>query len=92
MAMAHKERTHVPAQMVIEQAKEDSLKLLSFETCNKVDPAIRFKVRELVQRAPGRWQTIRRQEKRQLICTAWLGRLQAYDTAMIQPGNGQLAP
>lgn len=74
--------------VAVQQAAEDSLKQQSYHACNKALPDIRFKVAELIERAPGRWQAIRHRPQDQLICTAWQGKVVYIDTAMIQPGNG----
>jgi hypothetical protein len=73
---------------VIAQAQEDSLKQLSYHACSQAEPGLRYRVSEAVQRAPGRWQFIRRRKSDQLVCTAWQGKLLSVDTAYFQPGNG----
>jgi hypothetical protein len=81
-------RRHPPESVPIQQAQEDSLKQQSYHACNQAVPDVRFRVAELVERAPGRWQVIRRRKQDQLVCTAWQGKVQNVDTAIIQPGNG----
>lgn len=73
---------------VVQQAQEDSLKQLSYHVCSKAEPGLRYRVAEAVQRAPGRWQFIRRRKADQIVCTAWQGKLLNVDTAYFQPGNG----
>lgn len=80
--------TRPPESVTIQQAQEDSLKQQSYHLCNKALPGIRYKVAELVERAPGRWQAIRRNQHDQIVCTAWQGQVVGIDTAIIQPGNG----
>ena len=77
-----------PVDQLVQQAQEDSLKQLSYHVCNQAAPGLRFRVTEAVERAPGRWQLIRRRQKDQVVCTMWQGSLWNVDTAIRQPGNG----
>lgn len=92
MIGVRRQEGHVSAARLQQQVVEDSLMRASFKACDKAVPEAGFTLHQLVQRAPGRWQVIKRGKADQLICTAWQGRLQSVDTAIIQPGNGQLNP
>lgn len=92
MVAVHQQEGQASASMIQQKVVEDSLMRASFKACTKAVPEAGFTLRSLIQRAPGRWQVIKRRHVDQLTCTAWQGRLQAVDTAIIQPGNGQLNP
>lgn len=81
-----------PASVIMQQAAEESIKVAALEACKARLPGLGLRVQELVFRAPGRWQVIRRRQHDQISCATWQGQVQYVDTALIQPGNGVITP
>lgn len=90
MVVASRQACHVSDRQVVQQAEEDSLRLASFYGCQATLPGLHLMPREIVYRAPGRYQVVRRREKDQIACITWQGQVQYVDTAIIQPGNGDV--
>lgn len=83
---------HPTAAAIVQQSAEDSIKTQAYEACRVSLPDLRLRPGELVFRAPGRYQVIRRRQADQIACVTWQGKVQYVDTALIQPGNGVITP
>ena len=84
-------RPHKPSvRQIMEKAQEESIAVQAYEACKAKLPDLHLRRQELVFRAPGRYQVVRRRNQDQISCITWQGQIQFVDTALIQPGNGKL--
>lgn len=82
-------RPHRPSATTLrQQAVEAQVARTAYQACRAKLPDLQFRWKELVYRAPGRYQVVRRREKDQISCITWQGQIQYVDTAVMQPGNG----